>query len=214
MNVRVILFVVGVVVFSASGLAFAGENPDVRAWLSWDFESTVTDLDTMPTGKTGVYVKLDSLSAIFGAEIKMAWRPCCSSLWADTGCYCSEIAPYHPSAAGSDCGWVMRGYQLETPVAPNECDFIFGFGSDEANTVCTSGNLARYDFYFDTCSGDIPGRFALCSVRIDDSQGYSDFATIIGDAAILGGEGVGDPCKDPSALEKSNTWGRIKAIYR
>jgi hypothetical protein len=192
-----------------SSMAFAGANPSGTAWLSWSgsWTSPVTDLAPMPTGTMFLYIQLGNLTQLAGCEFLLMWAPPGPMF---SGCYELSVGA-HPSGSGTNCGWLMRGGQVEGVNLIDDHSWLIAFAGDECNTVCASGNVARALFDFSFCFDDIPGIFCLQYVKVTDCQAVIDVLTVTGDATVIGGVGVQYPCEIST---EPATWGSIKALYQ
>lgn len=192
-----------------SSMAFAGANPSGTAWLSWsgNIAAPDYDLETMPTGTMFLYVQLGNMVQLAGCEFLLLWAPPGPVF---SGCYEFSVGA-HPSGSGTICTWLMRGGQVEGVNLYGDDYWEIAFAGDECNTVCATGNVARVLYDFSMCFADIPGIFCLQYLKVTDCQAVIDVLTVIGDATILGGEGVEYPCE---VATEPATWGSIKALYQ
>jgi hypothetical protein len=163
----------------------------------------------MPNGDQDLYVQLGDLNEIAAFDFMVQWYPPGP---AQSGCY-EAVKDTVPVGVGGVCTWVMRGTVSCGISDPFGDDFWNpDCSSDECNIICMSGNVARGTYTFATCGGDIPGTFCISFMKITDCMGMIDFASIIGDATVLGGVPTElHPCL--VSVEKT-TWGATKALYR
>ena len=204
----------------SSAAVGAGENPNGIAWLSWDIEEVICDLDTMPTGFVWLCVQLGNISELAGCEVILEWMP--PGL---PGSRCVEfVYGEHPSGFGDQCTWLVRGNQVEGINVSDDTQWFTAFVGDECNVSCSTGNVARALFDFGGCVGDTPAWFCTQYVKVTDCSALVDFLTIMSEAAVLGASGVECPCcLSPRSFAgcdwadvsiRRSTWGSIKAMYK
>ena len=111
----------------------AGSNENAVAYLSWSPDSVVADLTEMPTGSTYLYVRLEGVEDLSGCEFEVIWSPSGSPLF---GCY-EFVSGQHPSGVGTNCGWLMRGAQIEGMNSNTDSSWVVAFASDESDSVCS-----------------------------------------------------------------------------
>jgi len=165
-------------------IVLAGVNEGAVAYLSWSPTSVVADLAEMPAGPAYLYVRLEGVVDLSGCELELEWVPS-GRPW--SGCY-EFSSGQHPSGSGTSCAWLMRGSQVEGTNAVTDSSWVVAFASDETNSACSSGNVARVLFDFTFCSGDVPGTFCLTYVKLTDSAGRQDTLLVGGGATVLGGD--------------------------
>jgi hypothetical protein len=206
-------------------VARCGANPYGTAWLSWDINEVICDLDTMPTGFTWLYIQLGNIGELRGCEFLLMWAPP-----GIPGSRCFEFVDgEHPSGIiGGHCIWLMRGSQVEGVNLADDFSWLIAFAGDECNAVCSSGNVARVMIDFAGCTEDMASWFCLQYVKVTDCSAVIDVLTVMSDAALFGGVGADCPCELPAGDVQygctlcdwakdpvsGSTWGSIKAMYR
>ena len=203
-----------------SAVAWGGANPSGTAWLSWDINEVVCDLDTMPTGFTWLYIQLGNINELAGCEFLLMWAPP-----GPPGSRCFEfVLGEHPSGYGELCTWLMRGSQVEGINLYDHSSWLTAFAGDECDTVCSSGNVARVMIDFGGCTEDKSSWFCLQYVKVCDCSAVIDILTVMSSAALFGGVGADCPCAigmhECGLCDWANepvhrtTWGAIKAMYK
>ena len=213
-------FILSFLVLSTT--ACGGANPDGTAWLSWDINEVVCDLDTMPAGFTWLNIQLGNISELAGCEFILKWAPP-----GPPGSTCFEFTlGEHPSGFGELCTWLMRGNQVEGVDLSDDHSWLIAFAGNECNTLCSGGNVARVMIDFNGCAGNPEGRFCLEYVKVTDCSSIIEVLSIIGSVTVLGGQGVECPCGFPGEDDccpgcdwadvsiRRSTWGSIKAVYK
>jgi hypothetical protein len=165
----------------------------------------------MPTGTQYLYIQLASITELAGCELLLEW---CPGSVESSGCY-EFLVGAHPSGTGNNCVWLMRGNQIEGVNDVDRIRWLIAFASDECNTACDSGNVARMLLDFSLCGGDRPGGYCTHYCKVTDCEAKIDLLSGFGWATILGGPGCHpcglDGCASPV---DGTTWGRLKAMYK
>ncbi len=183
-----------------TGLASAqGFNWGGTCALSWNRDATVPSI-TNACGLQRLYVRLNDIKEVKGAEFGLSWTP-----HEAVAGFTFGDASFKTAAYGT-CGWLARDTVVTITVEPDTSGFRYTVASawSGLELACTSGAVAQMNINFESGCVAAPVHFTLTYCKVIDHNGR------INDMAITGGATID---LLPTAQEPSS-WGAIKALYR
>lgn len=155
-------------------LAPAVEASPPTAWLSWDRESRVTDLNDVPGYRVSLFMRIaDPPSGFIALASQLRWTPNdllgpCYGLWSD-------------SLSGSPDGY----WEFEPGGLSLGSDSTFHYS---LHPPAGGDLLFKYQFGGGAC-GARPATVCLDWVKFVTAAGDTVFADVLGGATVLGGDG-------------------------
>jgi hypothetical protein len=136
----------------------------------------VSDLTPQVGQNRRLYVRLEGVTSLVGADVVVLWAP-------GGGEDPAYAVSNWGAPAAANCTWLLRGTVRNLEEHTDSTIHITATGT--VNTSCSAGNICFIDFSEPPAGSFPPGRFVIASVSTVDANGATDVLAIGAPATIL-----------------------------